>query len=88
MLAMRAKDLVARDELPHRTLVATVMSNIGLETALSEKSIALVRTPVGDRYVLEEMQRGGFRWVASSRVISSILRPIRRATGSRPLSRS
>ena len=61
VLALRAIDLAARGELPHRTLVATVMSNIGLEIALREKSIALVRTPVGDRYVLEEMQRGGFR---------------------------
>ncbi len=61
VLAMRAKDLLGRDELPHRTIVATVMSNIGLETALREMSVLLVRTPVGDRYVLEEMQRGGFR---------------------------
>jgi phosphoglucosamine mutase len=61
VLAMRGIDLAARGELPHRTIVATVMSNIGLEIALKEKNIALVRTPVGDRYVLEEMQRGGFR---------------------------
>lgn len=61
VLAMRAKELVARGELPHRTVVATVMSNIGLEIALREISVSLVRTPVGDRYVLEEMQRGGFR---------------------------
>ncbi len=61
VLALRGIDLAERGELPHRTLVATVMSNIGLEIALRERDIALVRTLVGDRYVLEEMQRGGFR---------------------------
>lgn len=61
VLAMRAKDLVARDELPRRTIVATVMSNIGLDQALEPLGVTLVRTPVGDRYVLEEMQRGNYR---------------------------
>jgi phosphoglucosamine mutase len=61
VLAMRAKELLARDELQHRTVVATVMSNIGLEIALRGMGVTLLRTPVGDRYVLEEMQRGGFR---------------------------
>jgi phosphoglucosamine mutase len=61
VLAMRAKDLLSRGELPQATIVATVMSNIGLERALEELGIRLVRTPVGDRYVLEEMQRGGYR---------------------------
>jgi len=61
VLALRGIDLAVKGELPNRTLVATVMSNIGLEIALRERDIALVRTPVGDRYVLEEMQRGGFR---------------------------
>ena len=42
------------------TVVATVMSNIGLEIALGRHSIRLVRTPVGDKYVMEEMHRGGF----------------------------
>jgi phosphoglucosamine mutase len=61
VLAMRARDLLSRGELPQRTIVATVMSNIGLERALEEIGIKLIRTPVGDRYVLEEMQRGGYR---------------------------
>jgi phosphoglucosamine mutase len=38
-------------------VVATVMSNLGLERALQHRGIGLVRTPVGDRYVLQEMQR-------------------------------
>ena len=42
------------------TVVATVMSNIGLELALEKHGIRLVRTPVGDKYVMEEMLRGGF----------------------------
>ena len=42
------------------TVVATVMSNIGLELALKRHGITLIRTPVGDKYVMEEMLRGGF----------------------------
>jgi phosphoglucosamine mutase len=61
VLAMRTKDLLSRDELPNRSIVATVMSNIGLERALESLGVKLIRTPVGDRYVLEEMQRGGHR---------------------------
>lgn len=61
VLAMRARELAARDELSGGTVVATVMSNIGLERALEGLSVKLIRTPVGDRYVLEAMQKGGFR---------------------------
>jgi len=43
-----------------QTVVATVMSNIGLEIALRERGITLVRTPVGDKYVSEAMLRDGF----------------------------
>ncbi|GMV20187.1 MAG: phosphoglucosamine mutase [Acidimicrobiia bacterium] len=42
------------------TVVATVMSNIGLEIALRERGITLLRTPVGDKYVSEAMLGGGF----------------------------
>ncbi len=41
------------------TVVATVMSNLGLERALAAHGIRMLRTPVGDKYVLEEMQRTG-----------------------------
>jgi phosphoglucosamine mutase len=61
VLAMRTRELIAKNGLPHRTVVATVMSNLGLERALEDMGVTLVRTPVGDRYVLEEMQRGGHR---------------------------
>jgi phosphoglucosamine mutase len=41
------------------TVIATVMSNLGLERALRSHRIGMVRTPVGDKYVLEEMLRRG-----------------------------
>jgi phosphoglucosamine mutase len=46
--------------LTHNTVVATVMSNIGLELGLAERGIHLVRTPVGDRHVMEEMRQHGY----------------------------
>jgi phosphoglucosamine mutase len=60
ILAMCALDLAANGRMPARTVVATVMSNVGLELALREAGITLVRTAVGDRYVLEEMLRHGY----------------------------
>jgi phosphoglucosamine mutase len=45
--------------LPGQTVVSTVMSNLGLERALEADGIRMVRTPVGDKYVLEEMVRLG-----------------------------
>lgn len=50
-----AKYLNGRHELNHDTVVATVMSNIGLELALQSQGIHLIRTDVGDKYVLEEL---------------------------------
>jgi len=50
----------ATGELERDTIVGTVMSNLGFERALSERGIALVRAPVGDRFVLEYMREGGF----------------------------
>jgi phosphoglucosamine mutase len=46
--------------LTGNTVVATVMSNIGLELALGRRGIGLVRTPVGDRHVMEAMASGGY----------------------------
>ncbi|HKW45442.1 MAG TPA: phosphoglucosamine mutase [Candidatus Eremiobacteraceae bacterium] len=61
VLAMWAKALLAAGELPNATVVATVMSNLGLELAMQTMGVTMLRTSVGDRYVLEEMQRGGHR---------------------------
>lgn len=54
--------LAMRDagELADNTLVATVMSNLGLHLAMKDAGIALRTTAVGDRYVLEELKVGGF----------------------------
>ena len=57
ILALALKDEGA---LAHDTLVATVMSNLGLIRAMEAAGITVVQAGVGDRYVLEEMRRGGF----------------------------
>jgi phosphoglucosamine mutase len=54
-----AQHLEANGGLTNKTVVATVMSNIGLELALSSRGIKLDRTAVGDKYVLEELIRTG-----------------------------
>ncbi len=60
ILGICALDMLRRKKLPKKTVVGTVMSNLGLEVALRGVGLKLVRAPVGDRYVLEEMKRGGF----------------------------
>jgi len=59
LMALIALGLHARGDLRGDAVVATVMSNLGLERKLSEKGLNLLRTQVGDRYVLEEMRRTG-----------------------------
>jgi len=59
LLAMFARDLVSRNALAGDKVVATVMSNLGLEKALEKLCVGLVRTQVGDRYVVEAMRSGG-----------------------------
>ena len=54
-----AEDLKSRGELTGDVVVATVMSNIGLEIALRSRGIELTRADVGDKYVLEELMRSG-----------------------------
>jgi phosphoglucosamine mutase len=58
-LGICTQDLVQRGELRTRCIVGTVMSNYGLEEMLQRMGIALLRAPVGDKYVLEEMRRSG-----------------------------
>lgn len=57
ILLMAARDLKARGMLTGDIVVATSMSNMGLEAALKRSGIRMLRAPVGDRYVLEEMQK-------------------------------
>lgn len=60
VLAICASAMQMDGTLKNNTVVATVMSNLGLELCLAEKGIKLLRTSVGDRYVVEAMQKGGY----------------------------
>ena len=59
LMALIALDMRDRDLLDGGAVVATVMSNLGLERKLQAEGLALLRTQVGDRYVLEEMRARG-----------------------------
>ncbi|MEZ5400763.1 MAG: phosphoglucosamine mutase [Bryobacteraceae bacterium] len=59
VLLMVGRYLKSHGELPGNVVVATVMSNLGLEKTLAAEGVQLVRTAVGDKYVLEEMVRRG-----------------------------
>jgi phosphoglucosamine mutase len=61
IMAICGIDLLSKNKLAQNTLVATVMSNMGLEVALRQAGGKVVRTAVGDRYVVEEMLRHGYR---------------------------
>lgn len=60
ILAIAAMDLMSNDALAHRTVVATVMSNAGLDVTIRKMGGHVIRTPVGDKHVIDEMLRGGF----------------------------
>jgi phosphoglucosamine mutase len=59
LMALIALGLQGRGELKGDAVVATVMSNLGLERKLGDAGLKLLRTKVGDRYVLEEMRKSG-----------------------------
>jgi len=59
VLLLSAHDFLARGVLTGSMIVATTMSNMGLEIALRKSGIRMVRANVGDKYVLEEMQKTG-----------------------------
>ncbi len=60
ILALSATRMARTGDLARNTLVVTVMSNFGLEMAMRDAGIKLLRTNVGDRYVVEAMRAGGF----------------------------
>ena len=62
IMAICAAELMARKKLRKKTLVATVMSNLGLEAAMARMGGHLVRTKVGDRYVVEEMRANKYNF--------------------------
>jgi phosphoglucosamine mutase len=59
VLFIMADYLASKDALSGDRVVATVMSNLGLELALAERRVKLARTAVGDKYVLDELLKGG-----------------------------
>ncbi len=60
ILAICALDMKERGQLKNDTVVATEMSNFGLEKMLKNNNIHLLKTNVGDKYVVQEMRKGGF----------------------------
>ena len=60
LMAVIAESWLKREDLAGGGVVATVMSNLGLERYLGDLGLALVRTPVGDRYVVEHMRKHGY----------------------------
>jgi phosphoglucosamine mutase len=60
IMAICATDMLAQGTLAHKTLVATVMSNMGLDIAMRHAGGTVVKTAVGDRYVVEEMVKNGY----------------------------
>jgi phosphoglucosamine mutase len=62
IMAIVGRDLLRQRTLAKRTVVATVMSSLGLERALAPEGGKVVRTAVGDRYVVEEMRRHGYNF--------------------------
>jgi len=62
IMAICARSLHQRRLLAKRTLVSTVMSNMGLEKAMRELGVKVLRTRVGDRYVVEAMRHGGYNF--------------------------
>lgn len=62
IMAICGRHLLARKQLAKKTVVATVMSNMGLDLAMSEVGGRVVRTAVGDRYVVERMRKHGYNF--------------------------
>ena len=62
IMAICASDMLKNGTLAHKTLVATVMSNMGLDIALRDAGGKVIKAAVGDRYVIEEMLRGGYNF--------------------------
>ena len=62
IMAIAALDMLDQGTLAEKTLVATVMSNAGLDAAIKAAGGKVIRTGVGDKHVIDEMLRGGFNF--------------------------
>jgi len=62
IMAIAAQDLIQRGDLAHQTVVSTVMSNAGLDAFVTQLGGTVLRTPVGDRHVIDEMLRHGYNF--------------------------
>lgn len=60
IMAIAALDLLSKGQLAEKTLVSTVMSNAGLDAAIQAAGGRVIRTPVGDKNVIDEMLKGGY----------------------------
>ena len=60
VMLLVGRHLASQGKLTGNTVVGTIMSNMGLEVALRESGLTLLRTAVGDRYVSEAMRQGGY----------------------------
>jgi phosphoglucosamine mutase len=60
VMAICAQELMIQRKLKKKTLVSTVMSNMGLEVAVEKMGGKMIRTAVGDRYVVECMRKNGY----------------------------
>lgn len=62
LIGICAQELIDSGRLAKKTVVLTVMSNLGLETALADQGVRVVRVPVGDRYLSEAMRQHGYNF--------------------------
>ena len=60
IMAICALDMIKKEKLKENTLVTTIMSNMGLDKAIKNAGGKIIKTQVGDRYVVEEMLKGGY----------------------------